>query len=412
MSLSYRQNTPFNPIQTRGNLNVAPGILIFMRPVLIAVLVCLSTIACAAPVPSRFEAIAAQAESARAQDRIPQAIRLYREGTHLRAAWTDGWWYLGSLLYDQDRYSEATGAFQHVIASASHRRPALAFLALCEYETGRYDDALGHFRAWARAGWGGTPQLRDVAVFHFALLLTRDRRFVESLYLLSTLAQRLGDTPELTEAMGLASLRMSNLPLNYPPELRERIWLTGKAALYAAQSPADFQRADEFASRLESRYATQPDVHYFRGTIFAFEGKKPDAEREYREELNISPNHAPALVALVTLDLEKGELAEAGQLAHRAVEADPNDAEAHHLLGRVCLSSGDLHTSLTELQTAKRLAPDSAAVRSHLAMVYSKLGRASDAKAESDAFLALKNKESVMAPAEEKLGATRQESAH
>ncbi len=72
----------------------------------------------AAPVfslPPRFDAIASQAEAARTQDHVRDAIRLYREGTQLRPSWADGWWYLGSLLYDQDRFSEAGAAFQHLL---------------------------------------------------------------------------------------------------------------------------------------------------------------------------------------------------------------------------------------------------------------------------------------------------------
>jgi hypothetical protein len=40
-------------------------------------------------------------------------------------------------------------------------------------------------------------------------------------------------------------------------------------------------------------------------------------------------------------------------------------------------------------------------------MVYTKLGRTQEAKAESAAFLALKNKEEVMASPKEKLGEMR-----
>jgi tetratricopeptide (TPR) repeat protein len=366
-------------------------------------LIAFSMAASAASPPSHFEMIAKKAETARAQDRIPDAIRLYREGTKLRPSWADGWWYLGTLLYDQDRFGEASSAFQH-LTGTSHRGPADAFLGLCEYETGEYDEALRQFRAWAAAGWAGSPQLVDVAVFHFALLLTRDGRFIESLYLLASVAPRLGDVPELSESMGLASLRLQYLPENYPPELRERIWLAGKAALYAAQSPKDFQRADEFASRLERRYPNQPGIHYFRGTIYSFEDKSAGAEREYRQELTISPRHSPSMIALAAIDLDKANRIEAGELARSAIQADPNNPEAHHLLGRVLLEVGDLHASLKELEEAKQLAPDSPTVRAHLAMVYTKLGRKQEAKAESAAFLALKNKDEVMAPGKVKLG--------
>ena len=367
-------------------------------------LIAFSLAASAATVPTRFEMIARQAEAARSEERVPEAIRLYRAGTELRPSWLDGFWYLGSLLYDQDRFSEASTAFQHLLASTSHRAPAYAFLALCEYETGKYDDALAHFRFWAGAGWAGPRELRDVAIFHFALLLTRDGQFVESLYLLASVAPRLGDVPELSEAMGLASLRMRYLPENYPPELRERIWLAGKTALYAAQEPKDFTRANEFAGSLEARYRDQQEVHYFLGTIYTFEDKPTDAEREYREELKISPHHSHSMVALATIDLAKADRVEAGELARRAIDADPNNAEAHHLLGRVFLENRDLHASLNELETAKQLAPDIPGVRAHLAMVYTKLGRKQEAKAESEAFLALKNREGVMAPARVKLG--------
>lgn len=373
-------------------------------------LLALSMATSAATAPSRFETIAKQAEAARTQDRVPDAIRLYSEGTRLRPSWTDGWWYLGSLLYDQDRFNEASLAFQH-LTSTSHRGPAFAFLGLCEYEARDYEAALRHFRAWAGAGWGGSPELVDVALFHFALLLTRDGRFVESLYLLASVAPRLGDVPELSEAMGLASLRLRYLPESYPPELRERIWLAGKSALYSAQSPRDFARADEFASRLVKRYPRQPGIHYFRGTIFTFEGKTVEAEREYREELTISPHHSPSMVALATIDLDGANRLEAAELARTAIEADPDNSEAHHLLGRVLLENGDLHNSLNELETAKRLAPDNATVRAHLAIVYTRLGRTQEAKAESAALLALKNKEEVMAPANVKLSVAK-ERAH
>ena len=366
------------------------------------------SIASAAPVPVRFETIASQAEAARVQDRVQDAILLYRQGTSLRPSWYDGWWYLGSLLYDQDRFSEADAAFQHLLGSPSHRGPTLAFLGLCEYESGKYDEAVKKFRAWAGAGWAGTRELGNVAIFHFALLLTREGKFVESLYLLATEAEIGGDRPELAEAMGLASLRMRNLPENYPPDQRERVWLAGKAALYAERSPKDFERADEFAARLVARYPAQQEVHYFRATLYGFEGKKVEAEHEYRDELKLSPNHAPSLIALATIDLEKGEVGEAGSLAQQAADADPKNAESHHLLGRIFLSKGDLRASVSELETAKRLAPASAGTRSHLAMVYTRLGRTKDAKAESAAFLVLKNKEEIMAPPKEKLGKVRE----
>ena len=236
-----------------------------------------------------FEQIARQADAAREADDLQRAIELYQEGVKIRPAWSEGWWQLGSLFYDQDRFSEAGSSFRRFVAITRKPGPAYAFLGLCEYETKDYDRSLQHFRTWAGQGWGGTSELIDVAIFHFALLLTREGRFVEALYLLATEVQRRGRAPALAEAMGLASLRMKNLPEDYPPEQREMIWLAGNSALYAALPPNDFERADEYARRLRLHYEHAPNVHYYLGTLLGFEGKKVEAEKEFRQELDVSP---------------------------------------------------------------------------------------------------------------------------
>lgn len=362
--------------------------------------------------PSNFEQIARQAETARTADHLNDAIRLYRAGLHLNPGWREGWWSLASLYYDQDRFSESENAFRQFANLAPPRGPADAFLGLCEYETRDYDRALEHFRRWASADWPGTPELRDVAVFHFALLLTRNGEFVRALYLLAPEAAKGRENPALAEAMGLASLRMRNLPQDYPPEKREMVWLAGKAAIYGAIEPRDFARSQDYAARLASRYPRQPEVHYFRGTLFSFENKSDDAEREYRQELGISPRHVPAMLAVATIDLDKNELAEADAFSRKAVELEPANPEAHHALGRSLMANGQLQASARELESARQLAPDNPLVRSHLAMVYSRLGHMQQAKAESDAFLRLKSKEGVLAPPQEKLKSSESGKTH
>lgn len=362
-----------------------------------SLLVSLSLAVSAAP-SSRFDVVAQQAEAARTENRVPDAIRLYRETTRLRPTWAEGWWYLGSLFYDQDRFTEASVAFRQLVADPHFGGPAHAFLGLCEYETRQYDDALKEFRGWAGDGWPGTLQLREVGYYHFALLLTRNGEFIESLALLTWVAPRSGDNPEIAEAMGLASLHLRYLPENYPPELRERIWLAGKAALCAQQRPEQYARADEFAARLETRYPNQPEVHAFRATLYDFEKMPADAEREYREELKISPDHFLSLLAIAGFDLSRGDAAEASVLARRAVAADPKNAEARHELGRALYETGDLAAAAKELEIAKQLAPTNPGVRSHLATVYRKLGRIQEAKKESAAFLTMKNKAETPPP--------------
>ncbi len=374
-----------------------------MLPV-IPVLALLLVASPASPLPAQtdFAQLARQAEAARTAGRIADAINFYNQGVRLRSTWSEGWWWLGSLFYEQDRFPEAQAAFRRFVTTTPKPGPAYAFLGLCEYETRDYDAALKHFRTWASKGWTGSSDLIDVAVFHFGLILTREGRFVEALYLLATEVQRRGENPALAEAMGLASLRMKNIPEDYPPERREMVWLAGRAALYASLPPNDYDRANEYAQRLLAHYDREPNVHYFWGTLLRSQGKKVEAAAEFQRELQISPNHVPAMLELCEMSLDQSHLAEALSLAKGAVELDPKDAAARHLLGRVLLAGGQYQESARELEAAKQLAPDSATVRSHLAMAYSRLGRKKEAEAELAAFVLLKQKEGVFAPPDEK----------
>jgi tetratricopeptide (TPR) repeat protein len=351
-----------------------------------------------------FDAIAHEAEAARTADRLQEALRLYRQGVDLRPSWQEGWWWLGSLYYEQDRFVETQAALAQFVTLASKPGPAYAFLGLAEYETHDYLRALDHFRKWALAGSPGTDDLIDVASFHWALLLTREGRFVQSLNLLAVKAQTRGASAALTEAMGLASLRIAYLPEEYPAQSREMVWLAGKATYYSVLNPHQFDRGQDCADKLLLHYNQASNVHYFRGTLFYLQMKPEKAKEEYQQELRISPQHAPAMMELASFALQEGHRDEAISLARRAADLEPKSPVAHHVLGQALLADGQVQESARELETAKQLAPDNPSIRYRLATVYRKLGRTKDADREMATFFALKandqEKRDILLPGE------------
>jgi tetratricopeptide (TPR) repeat protein len=374
--------------------------MVAVTAILLFVFLANSSQAAPRDVASSFERTAKQAEEARTSNGLNDAIAFYSQAIRLRPSWSEGWWWLGSLLYDQDRFSEAEAALKHFVAIAPQPAPAYAFLALCEYETRDYNHSLQHFQEWAKHGSPGTDALLDVAGYHWALLLTRQGKFTQALYLLAAKAKKLGATPILAEAMGLASLRMPNLPEDYPPERRELVWLAGKAALYSALD--DPKRAEEYADRLLLRYGDEPNVHYFHGTLYGFEKEQDAAAKEYRRELQISPQHAPAMLELALLLIDDSQATEAVPLARRAVALDPQNPRAHYVLGRALFDTGRFQESVQELEISKQLAPEYGPIRFTLAKAYKALGRTKEAERESAAFLALKRKEGAPATPEVK----------
>jgi tetratricopeptide (TPR) repeat protein len=343
-----------------------------------------------------FEQLARRAEAARTGGKFADAIQLYREGLKIRPAWSEGWWGLSSIFYEQDRFGEAAEAFNRFIStSKTDPGPAYAFLGLCEYETGEYRKAAENFGTWVRKGLPGNAQLIEVASFHWTLVLTLEGHFVQALYLLEDKAKRYGITPALVEAVGLASLRMKNVPVNYPPESREMVWLAGRASVHG--SLHDFSRAHEFAHRLTAHYGREPNVHYLYGTIYNFEQRVPEAAEEFRRELEISPDHAPALIQLALIGLLENNLEGAEAMASKAAALEPQEPLARYALGRVLIATGRFQDAARELEAAKKIAPTSAKVRYQLATAYRRLRRIADADRENAAFEAMKNKNEVLA---------------
>ena len=61
---------------------------------------------------------------------VDQAIKLYRECVRLRPSWAEGWWYLGTLLYDKDSFADARATLTHFVKIEPNGAPAWALLGL------------------------------------------------------------------------------------------------------------------------------------------------------------------------------------------------------------------------------------------------------------------------------------------
>jgi tetratricopeptide (TPR) repeat protein len=108
--------------------------------------------------PAAFDRVSKEAAEAREQNRIQDAIGLYRQAVKMRPSWPEGWWFLGELLYDQDKYPEARDALRRLVSLDHKTGPGFALLGLCEYETKEYGKALDHINAARRFGLGEDPQ--------------------------------------------------------------------------------------------------------------------------------------------------------------------------------------------------------------------------------------------------------------
>ncbi|HKX00337.1 MAG TPA: tetratricopeptide repeat protein [Bryobacteraceae bacterium] len=346
----------------------------------------------ASPVPQKplpppaFDEVSKQAAQARETNRLDEAIRLYREAVRLRPSWTEGWWYLGTMLYDQDRYPEAVTALRHFTELDAKVAPGWALLGLCEYQTKKYAPALAHIEQARHLGLGGNPEMDKVVQYHAALLLTRSGKFEAALEIFTRLVRRNEETPSMIEAAGIAALRKPILPEELAAADRELVLNAGRAVLdaaarRAAQAQTDFEQ-------LVKNYPAAPNVHYLFGS-FLLASNPDQGLAELKEELNISPRHVPALLQVALEYLKRGDAQAALPYAKKAVEIDAGSFAAHYALGRALVESGDLAKGVAELEISREQAPNSPQTRVALASAYAKAGRKQDAARERAAFLNL-----------------------
>ncbi|HKV40222.1 MAG TPA: tetratricopeptide repeat protein, partial [Blastocatellia bacterium] len=303
-----------------------------------------------------FAELSKRADAARLSGRLEEAIGLYFQALKMRPSFDDGWWYLGTLLYDRDRYEPARDAFKVLVSHLPDRGSAYAMLGLCEFQTREYENALAHLEEGRKFGLAANEDLIAVARYHVGILLTRFERYDDGREALAGLARR-PETPSLIEAFGLNALRMPILPSEIQPDQRELVLAAGRAAYHAAGLRSTDAKAA--LDRLIAAYPKTPWVHYLYGTFLLSE--KPDqALEEFRHELEISPNNFMADLQIAFEYLKRTDYKAAQPFAEKALSLAPESPAPHDMLGKILVEDGDLDRGIGELELAAKIAPNSA----------------------------------------------------
>ncbi len=340
-----------------------------------------------ASTPPAFDRVSKEAAAARQQNRIPDAVGLYRQAVNLRPTWSEGWWFLGELLYDQDKYPEARDALRRLVLLDRKTGPGFALLGLCEYETKEYARALDHINQARRLGLGEDPQARRVVPYHAVVLLTKFEQYESALQVLEKIVRAGEPGSDVILAAGLAGLRRPILPADVPASDKDLIDQAGRAVCaMAGKRPADAQK---YFTGLLAQYPNAPNVHYLYGA-FLLTSDEEAGVREFEKELEGNPKQAEVLATLALEYEKRGDSDKAIGYARRAVEADPKFFAAHGVLGRLLADSGEVDKGIQELEIARQQAPDSPQVHFSLAAAYSIAGRKADAAKERAEFVRLK----------------------
>lgn len=338
-----------------------------------------------------FAQVSADAARARVAGEVDDAIALYRRAVGMRPTWDEGQWYLGSLLYEKGKPAEAKAAFAQVLRVHESHAAALAMSGLCEFQLGNHDAALRLLLRARQLHIQRSPEIATVVRYHTGILLTRFAEFEAGNQVLTEMATRGEESPQVFEAFGLNVLRMPILPTEIPVASRSRVELAGRAgyAMAARQLP----HARGLLERLVAEYGQTPHVNYVWG-VFLLAEDPPRALDAFRREITVTPSHVPARLQMAAELVKQGDPAGARPWAEQAVSIDPQAFGPRLALGQVLLGLGESAPAIAELEQAVRLAPGSPQTHYMLAVAYQRAGRSSDAERERATFTRLSSTDS------------------
>ncbi len=315
-----------------------------------------------------------------------QAVDLYRQAIALKPAWAEGWFYLGTGLYEMGQYPESRKAFQQAAGLAPQKGAVWAFLGLCDYQLTDYDGALSSIQKGEALGLPDNRQFVSTVHNRAALIYMRARDFSAAIEQLKPLALLGDDSAATIQAFGVSALGMPYLPPQIPAVKQPAVELAGRAEW--AMSAARDGDAVEPLRELAAQFPKEPGVHYLNG-IYLMAHDPAAARAEFQKELQISPSHVAARLQIAILDIRAGDSAPAAALSLQAVRLQPENPLARAVLGRAYMQQNEFAKALPELLSAAKLAPTNPQLHLYLQQVYRRLGRTAEAQKELAEFVRL-----------------------
>lgn len=320
----------------------------------------------AAQNPDNFQSLARSAEAAREAGKSEEAARDYAQAVALRPDWAEGWYYLGTLEYDQNHYPQAIAALEKLVRLAPRLGAAWSFLGLSEFETKDYINSLAHLEKAQEAGDADDPELARVSTYHLALLWIRNSDFERAAELLRATFGQSQLPVQAKTALGMTLLRIPLLPDEIDPSQDALL----EAAGDAARLEPDSTRFSEALAGLIREHPQTPYLHNAYGMALATGGRIKEALAAQQEETRVSPHSDLPWIQIAALELELENREESFHATKQAVELAPKSSVAHLALSKAWRAMGKEAEAAQESRIAESLAPEKPQAEEAVANLY------------------------------------------
>jgi tetratricopeptide (TPR) repeat protein len=140
--------------------------------------------------------------------------------------------------------------------------------------------------------------------------------------------------------------------------------------------------AEQYAQKAIALDSKLPLAHYFLGELYLYKSRIPEAIAEFQKELALNPAHAPTYYKLADAQTRVLKWDEAERLLQRSIWLDATATGPYILMGKVLLNKGEPQLAVRTLQHALQMDPNNYIAHHLLGESYRAVGQTEQAAQE------------------------------
>lgn len=273
-------------------------------------------------------------------------------------------------LLQAGNIERAENACREVLRQQADHAVAWYYLAMVEQKKGAHEAALDCVN---RALGSGIPQpgfwmLKGSIAQDLKMLSEAERCYHAALQLKPDLAQAWNNLGNVLADSGKsdASIEAFDRAISLNPKYVRAYYNLGtvlQSLGRLSEAIACYQHAIQYEPAYLMAMHNLANAYQLSGSI-------RDAELWYRRILSLKPDYAPSCLAYARLLLKQRDFSEARTYCVKALQINPQSADAHVLLGELCASEGNLDQAIAAYRCATELDPTNlgAALGLHLSL--------------------------------------------
>ncbi len=292
---------------------------------------------------------------------------------------------LGLVYYVQTKDKEAIAAFQEALKGKPDLLGANLFLGMAYARTNQYEKAIPPLKKTLSL----SPRERS-AFLNLGLSYVETGRTEEAASILQKGLEQFPNDIDMLYNLGKVYTRMMTATFQKMAEAEPDSYRVHQLLGESYETRRETGKAMEEYKAAIARKPDAPGLHYALANVYWKEGDLEEAEKGFKKELEINPEQYLATWKLGNIYLIKRDFERALPYLQRAVEQKPDLGQAHRDLGRVLAEKGDSAGAIEHLKKVTQLAPDEPTVHYRLALIYKRLNRKEEERAELEKFQQLK----------------------